>query len=317
MHSIHDPSRQVYTGSTVDHDPISSRLPLIGQLNPVVEERWRLSQGRDIAGFGSAPESAQAERRDDYVTDMEAEDDVYGSGIFDMSGSAGTVHPTLGVFSDHPSIPGYIGREVQFAVSREVTDLPSGGVAEVVVVPAGGMAYVERGGRVASPLRLDDRNNPYVTIHVGPEKNGRVLVGPGAGRTTFPPAGRVRRASDGGVATRPDTSQDVPALPPQFSPDNAQYGVAYQSSVPAVQPPGPPPGAPAAAPAATSGFGVAPMHVRRSTRRPFGADATTPAPAPASTPGWGTYAVAGAILGVGAAIFVGTVRMPTKKRRGR
>jgi hypothetical protein len=81
-----------------------------------------------------------------FLRELEGEDDVYGSGIFDQSGRGPTVHATLGVFEDHPSLPGYVGREVQFAVSKEVADITSG--ADVVVVPGGGMSYQERGGKI-------------------------------------------------------------------------------------------------------------------------------------------------------------------------
>lgn len=285
MHAIPPPTRQPYTGRLRDKDPISSKLPLIGQMNPTIETRWRLSQGRAVAGFGSVPESYQEERRDDYVEQIEGEDDVLGSGIFDRGGREGTVHPQLGVFSDHPSLPGYIAREVQFAVSKDVTDLTAG--ADVVVVPGGGMAYVERGGRNVGPLRTDDHMNPYVLL--------------GGGRRA--PAGPVRVASpmaqgvptahpDGGTTLSHATPTDVPMEPAKdkFSADNAQFNTAFQQNVP------------------IGGLGVYPW---RGPVRAYGADP----PAPSTS--WGSYLAAGAIVGVAAAIFMGTVKMPGRRRAAR
>jgi hypothetical protein len=275
---IHLPSRQPYTGRLVNKDPISSRLPLIGQLNPVIEERWSLSQGRAVAGFGAVPESYQGERHDDYVQQIESDDDVVGSGIFDESGRPGTVHKTMGVFSDHPSLPGYIAREVQFAVSKEVIDLPSG--ADVVVVPGGGMAYVERGGRLVGPLQVDDHNNPYVVIR-GDRKPGdgsslQVPVGPV--RDSGPPPHGVTPAYYGGTVAVPDTRAEVPmrSTVDAYSATNPQYTVAFQQSIPAVG----------------------------DTADASGAKS------------WTAYFFAAALVGVGAAIFAGTVTgHPTKRRR--
>lgn len=272
-------------GRLRDKDPISSKLPFIGQMNPTIETRWRLSQGRAVAGFGSVPESYQAERRDDYVEQIEGEDDVFGSGIFDRGGREGTVHPQLGVFSDHPSLPGYIAREVQFAVSKDVKDITAG--AEVVVVPGGGMAYVERGGRNVGPLETDDHMNPYVMLGGG----RRALVG--GVRVASPTAQGVPTAHpDGGTTLTRATPADVPMEPTKdkFSADNAQYNTAFQQNAP------------------IGGLGVYPW---RGPVRAYGADP----PAPSTS--WGSYLAAGAIVGVAAAIFMGTVKMPGRRRAAR
>jgi len=269
-------------GRLTDKDPISSKLPLIGQMNPTIETRWRLSQGRAVAGFGSVAEAYQQERRDAYVQEIEGEDDVYGSGIFDMSGREGTVHPQLGVFSDHPSLPGYIAREVQFAVSKDIIDPTAG--AQVVAVPGGGMAYVERGGRNVGPLQTDDHMNPYVVLNRG----GRAPAGPV--RVAGPPAQSLPKAlPDGGTRLSHATPEEVPQQPSseKFSGSNAQFNTAFQQSVPAV-----------------GGFGAYPWH---GPLRAYGAD--PPAPAPS----WGTYLAAGAIVGVAAAIFMGTIKMPGRR----
>jgi hypothetical protein len=158
---------QPYTGSTTDQDPISSKLPLIGQDNPYTIARYEREHGRYLSGLGSEglgmnPNEGDAEfEHEDLTLELERDDDVYGSGIFDKPGRSDTIHSTLGVFGDHPSVPGYVGREVEFAVSQEVHDVANG--ADIVVVPAGGMAYVERGGHLVD---VEGRPNPF-----GPYEN--------------------------------------------------------------------------------------------------------------------------------------------------
>lgn len=141
------PTRQPYvpTGLIPTKDPITSQLYKIGQVGPRTENRWMMQHGRFLSGFGSNDtQPAFAAKPDGYVESLEKDDDVYGSGVFDSYGRKPTVNPTLGVFADHPSIPGYIDREVQYAVSKDVVDITSG--ADVVVVPGGGLTYQERGG---------------------------------------------------------------------------------------------------------------------------------------------------------------------------
>ncbi len=124
-------------------DPITKWLYKIGQVAPSKERTWAMQHGRYLAGLGSnATQPASAAKEDDYSLSLELDDDVYGSGIFDPSGRVPTVHKDLGVFADHPSLPGYIEREVQFSVSKDISDITSG--ADVVVVPAGGMTYQEQ-----------------------------------------------------------------------------------------------------------------------------------------------------------------------------
>lgn len=139
-----EPTRDIYT----------MNLYRLGQTGPRATDAWRAAHGRHLAGLGASMNGFAGENetqapwdpdyRSDSMREMEKEDDVYGSGIFDTYGREPTVNPDLGLFADHPSLPGYIDREVAFAVSKDIFDITSG--AQVVTVPAGGMTYQERGG---------------------------------------------------------------------------------------------------------------------------------------------------------------------------
>jgi len=303
MHSIRSGTHQPYPGKLTDTDPISSKLPLIGQLNPSVQERFALSQGRSVAGFGSVSEAYQRDRRDEYVEQIETDDDVLGSGIFDRSGARGTIHSNLGVFADHPSLPGYIAREMDFAVSRDISDITSG--AEVVAVPGGGMAYVERGGQLVGPLRPDDRYNPYVEIRMGIERR-TVPFGPayypGPSSTAVAPA-----FPDGGTQFVPAVPEEVPLtpnLPAQTAPAIPQVDMGPTPLLP-----------PQTAPTSAQ-VDLAPTPVLPPVATPASGYGADEEPKPA---GWGTYAFAGALVGIAAAIFVGTLTMKPKRamRRNR
>ncbi len=85
--------------------------------------------------------------RDNLLQQLEAEEDSSGSGIFDGDGRQATSNANMGVFSSNYSLPGYVSREVPFTVSREVQDITDD--AAVVTIPAGGLNYIERGGKAA------------------------------------------------------------------------------------------------------------------------------------------------------------------------
>lgn len=134
----------------------------------------RAPHGRYLSGLGGeSPSGAvgyDAPYQDRGVYELEKQDDTYGSGIFDPEGRSGTSNPDTGVFASHNSLPGYVARDVSFTVSRDVTDITDG--AEVVSVPAGGMYYVERDGRSASPAVLGPTYRPP-QIEVGGPATGR------------------------------------------------------------------------------------------------------------------------------------------------
>lgn len=125
-------------------DPVRKDLYRLGQVGPKTEDRWFMQHGRYLAGLGATETqpSWDARYQDVNLRELEDEDDVFGSGIFDTYGSEPTVHINMGVFADHPSLPGYIDREVQYEVNRNISDITSG--ADVVAVPGGGMTFMER-----------------------------------------------------------------------------------------------------------------------------------------------------------------------------
>jgi len=124
-----------------------------GETSWNTRERLDMEHGRRLAGFGDYDGDSSYD--DGELRRLEKSDDTYGSGIFDAAGSKPTVHPDLGVFQDHPNIPGYIGREVQFLPSKEVKSIPSG--ADVIVIPGGGMSW---GGRII-PSGMMGQKVPY------------------------------------------------------------------------------------------------------------------------------------------------------------
>lgn len=267
--------RQPYTGSTVDKDPISSRLARIGQENPYLEARYRQWHGRylqgldGLEGLGSmnVNEGDAEFEHDGLLGDMERDDDVYGSGIFDRPGRADTIHSTLGVFADHPSLPGYIGREREFAVNPNIHDVANG--ADVVAVPGGGMAYVERGGR---QVDISGRPNPFNVYENLNRPHG--IPGPCPGCAPPPPREVVQKP-EGLPFVAPGGT--IPVL---AKPTDVTSKATVMPTMPA--------------------WGV----------RGFGAD-----PPPVASP-IGAYVAAGAIVGVAAAIFMGTLkRRPARGRR--
>lgn len=128
-------------------------------------QRMRKMYGRNLAGMGSvegvgSSAGVDPSYQNKAIYELEKEDDSFGSGIFDPAGRTGTSNPDMGVFSSSYDLPGYIARSVPFTVSKDVRDINSG--ADVVYIPAGGMAYVERNGKLAGPL-----HNPM--SHVVPQ----------------------------------------------------------------------------------------------------------------------------------------------------
>lgn len=129
------------------------RQMLLSQENPILRERMRMIHGRYLSGLGGESPDGEAGYAQTYQDqggyDLEAQDDTYGSGIFDPSGRPGTANTNMGILASHYSLPGYIAREVPFTVSRDVTDITDD--AEVVTIPAGGLAVVEHRGKLTRP----------------------------------------------------------------------------------------------------------------------------------------------------------------------
>lgn len=162
------PSNQPYTGKTENPDPISRELALTGQTNPVVARELATTHGRFLSGFGEPKMVAKDEEKDFYhqpdVMQMEEQDDVLGSGIFDDGRAPATVNAQMGVFEANYSIPGPHAREVPFTINREITDIANG--AAVVGIPSGGLNYVEH-GKAIGYLDPTNRYEPYADPGVG------------------------------------------------------------------------------------------------------------------------------------------------------
>lgn len=152
MSNPRTPAQQPYYGPMYG-DRMAQASMLEGGPNPDTVATMRKNYGRYLAGFGGESPSGAVGYDPRYqgqeIYDLEGQDDTYGSGIFDPAGRAGTSNPNMGVFASHDSLPGYIAREVPFTVSRDVTDITDN--ADVVIVPGGGMAYVEQRGKLTGP----------------------------------------------------------------------------------------------------------------------------------------------------------------------
>lgn len=146
LNALLAPSNQLYTGEIDDPDPASRDLPLLGQLNPVTARELASEHGRFLSGLGddSMEDTEKQFSTHADVMDMEAQDDVLGSGIFDPFRRPPTVNAQTGVFESKYSLPGYHARETPFMVNHEITDISNG--AEVVGIPSGGLNYVDHGG---------------------------------------------------------------------------------------------------------------------------------------------------------------------------
>ena len=172
---------QPYTGTLVDDSPIvtNAMLPFVGQLGPAAADDYTYTHGRRLAGLGNAmfpgeqplPHGADPSKLPDAenwsdasLVDLEDQDDVVGSGVFDPGGPRGreTVNPDMGVFSTNPSIPGFIHRNPPYTVNTEVLDITNGG--PTIEVAGGGLFYVERDGRLA-PVATRRVGGGYVEYH--------------------------------------------------------------------------------------------------------------------------------------------------------
>lgn len=186
--------------------------------------------------MGALPTSpiGDPEYRDDTMQRLEAEDDSYGSGIFDM-GFRPTANADTGIYTSNYPLPGYIGREVPFAVSREVTDITDN--ADVVVVPAGGLTYAEVDGRPIdasilgpTPRPPIPRPNPNYTPRDQPYRSLTTTAWP---RLPAHPSAPVRPPPTYGPArqpTRPVTSAR-PHMPRRLRRSPTQAMVPTRSTV--------------------------------------------------------------------------------------
>lgn len=209
------PARQPYahadnTPGEPTRDPITNVLYKIGQVGPRAEDDWNMSHGRYLAGLGGENETQapwDPDFKTDFMRDLELEDDVFGSGIFDTYGRGPTVNPDMGVFADNPSLPGFIDREIQYTVSQDIYDITSG--ADVITVAGGGMTYQERGGLPVPFNRIGPTPCPPPRMLPPPTDLRQVYVG----LNPTPPVMKAPAPTQGVFKPLPG-----PAVPPQFTP---------------------------------------------------------------------------------------------------
>ena len=278
---------------------VPAQLPTgyMGEINPRFRRQLNMEYGRQLAGFGATEgDAGDSDYEAKTLSELEKQDDVVGSGVFDLPGHGATVHQTLGVFQDHPNLPGYIDREIPFRPSTEVVSEPSG--AQVIVIPGGGMSY---GGRLIG-------GGTSETMYNWLPKVGRPIPAPSATKmrpvatakatASAPlPAARIAPVSSGRgkIAVAPATKKNFSAdLTKSFLPARNTGSLAPVRAVapglPVVRSPAP---TKAAAPAR------APIVLRprpvAAPLRGFGGDSDAPSVVP--------YLVSGALLGASIAIF--------------
>lgn len=154
----HDPAMEPYYGRAKTNDFIVGNLPFVGQAAPLVRERMRSYHGRYMSGVegfsGDSVDGAvgtDPAYENEALDELEGQDDVFGSGIFDQAGRGPTANSSMGVFASHYALPGFVAREVPFTVSKDITDITDN--ADVVMVPGGGMTFAEVRGQMVPPSR--------------------------------------------------------------------------------------------------------------------------------------------------------------------
>jgi hypothetical protein len=214
-------------------DPFDRYQRRIGQDAPATREYQRMLHGRYLSGFGEdAPALGPSGQDPGYesseMSEMEDADDVFGSGIFDEPGRP-TSNNTMGIFASEYGLPGYVAREVPYAVSKDVTDVANGGA--VVFIPAGGYYHIEDDGRVVPhpvlgptprppanvPAPLTMMTDPYVNIQQGPERDDLNAGYPNIPmpsyqprRAAYPPIDRVADYPMARVVPDEDNWQSLP-----------------------------------------------------------------------------------------------------------
>jgi hypothetical protein len=277
-------------------------MPLLGQTSPSLEARMMAQHGR-LAGLGNdaqeqagnEPPRSDANKWSELaVGELERDDDVFGSGIFDRPGRM-TSNVGDGVFASDYSLPGYVAREVPYAVSRDVTDIASGG--EVVMIPGGGFYHIEQDGSIQpSPVLGPTPRPPRLTpatlptpIPGGPtgdEQPYTVIQPESAAQPPLYAGAPVVSPTVPGAPTGLTVGQTVPVFPPPFI--GRQQGLAWRGARTA-------PSVNARTPSEMT---------RRMTaaRRSLGLDQ------PSTGPTTGEMAVAGILLGVSVGLLVSAVR---------
>lgn len=262
----------------LNRDPVSRISQLIAQDNPYTVNRWKMQHGRSLSGLDTES-PYQSQYRDDAVSNMESADDTSGSGIFDDSGFTGTINTTLGIFADHPSLPGYVAREKWFTRSAEVKNVSSG--AALITVPGGGMSYLEKDGVPApfyGPTKGKRNKSRFSVTNPGGTISQNAIMSPVPSEQSITPV-------DGSNISNAATYSMPVGIPTGINPMSGSAGWRQsKGSRCGCMQKSPPP--------------------HTWPKFQFG---DLPAQAPSA--GLGTYVVAGLIVGAAAAIFMGTVKM--------
>ncbi len=204
-----------------------------GQISPHARNTLMRQHGRYLSGFGdvggpSGP-GGDPDTADAALDRMEDDDDTAGSGVFDPPGSTPTANANLGVFASYNSLPGYVAREVPFAVSRDEFDATSS--APIVTVPNGGLPLVATS--LARPGAGSSRDETYVSFPT------RRLPPPSAAEVVGPDYRRVPR-SPGNAWVRPLSALYGSLVPPtvrrQPVPARSMVGVATGPLLPVARP---------------------------------------------------------------------------------
>lgn len=256
----------------IDHDNVSRNSGNRGETSESVRNMLNSQYGRQLSGFGSAEYGGDEDFDDRKLDKLEDQDDVVGSGIFDDAGSDATIHADMGVFADHPNLPGYIAREVQFEPNDSLVDLTTGG--QVIAVPGGGMT------------------------------NGGPLVGPGTIGPQLPYRYQSQLAYPNALALQ------VPSQAPGSVPLQT-YPAALVSTQPSYLPPALPAPAPAvkaaslgAVPGKPCGCYPPPQPPQRPAARSRALAATDGAAADSSDRSWSWMPFVAGGLAIGAAVAV-------------
>lgn len=160
-------SPQPYTGPGFADTYAVRHAAQRGQLSPITRNEFAMQHGRYLSGFGGVDAKAQHTAYDsseETLTKMEGSDDNFGSGIFDFDDRGPTANAQSGVFESTYSLPGFIAREIPFAVSRDVQDANGN---SVVFVPGGGLSSVLDGGGLTRPDAPTTRDQPYKRMDYG------------------------------------------------------------------------------------------------------------------------------------------------------
>jgi hypothetical protein len=241
-----------------------------------------MQQHGRLAGFGNdaqenignEPPRSDANKWSELaVSELERDDDVFGSGIFDRPGRM-TSNVGDGVFASDYSLPGYVAREVPYAVSRDVTDVASGG--EVVYIPGGGFYHVEQGGSIQPSAVLGPTARPPMLTP--PVLPAPIPGGPGVEDQPY-------------VTTQPEYAAQAPLYP--MAPVSS--GWVLNPARPKLQ---------QSLSVRSVDETTPPVYVRPIQRlpRPLGQEETS------SGPSAGQMAVAGILLGVSVGLLVNAVR---------